>query len=582
MLLALAPVLLRAQNPPQIPPGGAAQLMVQQPPVDVSPPEDISATAGFDPPTAAVGEKIFYRVTLNAAQDSVAWPDKIDAPAELKFGATGRGQISRMEGTRFRPLTAFTCEVTPTAEGHFTVPAFMVNCGGTTVNIPATSVEVTASGATTAPRRLLLEVSETNVFLGQPVRARVMLPAARGNEIEALREIQFNSYGVMTEKTGVRQAVESVVADGQLRPAFTSETVLTPIANGEVTLQAQAFSAGRELSGPIVITGQVTLPGGEPKYTLLLSDTLVLRVRPVPAEGELPGYTGAMGNFSADPPLLSTNRVHVGEPLHLALGFHGAGNLTRFVPPETPRARGWQIIADPPPASGFTLVPLDDEATHTPAIPFCSFDPVEKKYMDLTIPPLPVTVTGEGLPTEIPEWDQAENAEPSPKLSRLAEAPGRTIASLKPLQLQGWFVFLQLLPAYALFILWQWDKRRRFLEAHPDIARRLAARRALKREKIKLRKALTAGDAEKFAQHAVNALRVVVAPHFPAQPQALVCGDVLSQLDEAARNGREGATVRNFFAAMDAQFAGTPQARADLPAFQSDLMAVLQKLEEKL
>ena len=204
-----------------------------------------------------------------------------------------------------------------------------------------------------------------------------------------------------------------------------------------------------------------------PKYVLLLSDTLVLHVRPLPAEDELPGYTGAMGNFSADPPQLSTNRIHVGEPLHLKLGFHGAGNLTRFVPPETPRVRGWQIIADPPPANGFTLIPLDDEATHTPAIAFCTFEPVEGKYVDLTTPPLAVTVTGEGLPTEISAWDQSETNTPPPKLSRLAESPGRTVASLKPLQLQGWFVFLQLLPAYALFILWRWDKRRRFLEAHP-------------------------------------------------------------------------------------------------------------------
>ena len=87
---------------------------------------------------------------------------------------------------------------------------------------------------------------------------------------------------------------------------------------------------------------------------------------------------------------------------------------------------------------------------------------------------------------------------------------------------------------------------------------------------------------KKFAQHAVTALRIVVAPHFPAQPQALVCGDVLSQLDETARDGRKGETVRKIFAAVDAQFASAPQVRADWLALQPDLMAVLHTLEEKL
>ena len=60
-----------------------------------------------------------------------------------------------------------------------------------------------------------------------------------------------------------------------------------------------------------------------------------------------------------------------------------------------PRSRDWQIIADHPPATGFTLIPLTDEARETPAIPFSYFDPATAKYVDLTIPPLPVTVVGD-------------------------------------------------------------------------------------------------------------------------------------------------------------------------------------------
>jgi hypothetical protein len=156
------------------------------------------------------------------------------------------------------------------------------------------------------------------------------------------------------------------------------------------------------------------------------------------------------------------------------------------------------------------------------------------------------------------------------------------MSSLKPLQLQGWFPCLQLLPLAGFLTLWQWDRRRRYLEAHPEIVRRLQARRALRREKQRLYAAAAAGDATAFARHAARAMNIAVAPHFPANPRALVGGDVLAQLDDAGRNGQAGETVKRVFAAANAQFAGQPQTLPDLPALQSGVDIVLQQLEAKL
>jgi hypothetical protein len=153
---------------------------------------------------------------------------------------------------------------------------------------------------------------------------------------------------------------------------------------------------------------------------------------------------------------------------------------------------------------------------------------------------------------------------------------------LKPLQLQGWFVFVQFLPVAVFIGLWRWDERRRFLEAHPDIVRRRKAKRELRREQAALRKAVAAGDAGDFTRHAAAALRIAVAPHFPADAQAMVGGDVLSQLDETGRAGHEGETVREIFAAADAQFATLPQVQADLLALAPAVESLLKKLEAKL
>jgi len=566
--LLLAPFCLSAQAPPQLPPGGLAQLQVAQPAVDVSSPA--TATAMFDPPVVRPGEKTFYRVNVVATEFSVRWPEKISAPPELKFGPEAHGQMTGFLGNTFRPLTSFVYEVQATATGHFAVTNFTVEVYGQPLEIPAAALDVVAENSNPHPaRQLALEISETNVFLGQPLHVRVMLPAGPGNPVEVLQEIQLNSGGLMTDKTTMRQTIEPVNINGQLKPAFICEMTVTPIAAGPLKFSAQGFAAGRELGGP-------------PNYVLLISDPAAINVRPLPSDGELPGFTGAIGKFFLDPPQLSTNRIRVGEPAHLKIIFHGEGDLTRLVPPAPPRPRDWEIIADNPPGIGYTFIPLTDEPNETPVIPFSYFDPATAKCVDLTIPPLPVTVVAEGLPTELPPMeDESESTLPL-KLSGLAPVPGKTAASLEPLQLRGWFVGVQLAPVIGLLALWQWERRRRFLEAHPEIVRRRQARRALRRKKRELKNAASAGDAAAFVRHAADAMKISCAPHFPAHPQALVCADVLAQLDDAAQNGRAGESVRKIFAADDAQFAVSPQKQFDLPALQSDVDAVLLKLEEKL
>src|ERR1035441_6384378 len=184
--LLLAPFCLRAQLPPQLPPGGLIQLQVAQPAVDVSSP--VTATAAFDPPVVRAGEKTFYRVNVDATESSLEWPEAISAPAELIFGANARGQMTQLQGNKFRPLASFVYEVQTTVPGHFTVTNFSVTASGQPVEIPAASLEVVAESSNLSPaRRLGLEISATNVFLGQPFHVRVTLPSGPGKDRKRTR-----------------------------------------------------------------------------------------------------------------------------------------------------------------------------------------------------------------------------------------------------------------------------------------------------------------------------------------------------------------------------------------------------------
>lgn len=590
----------RAQVPSPPPTNPLEQLMVSQPAVDVSSP--VQAEASFDPPVVRPGEKSVYRVTFNAVQGSIRWPDKVPAPAQLQLHSSASGEVLLPIAGKMRPLTSFNYHARPAEPGVFTVPSFTVEVYGKPVAIPEARLEVrsVSSGMHEPARQIFLEPAATNVYVGEAVSVRVLLPATGSNILQTLAQVQLNGGGFLAEKGTARQSVETMEWSGRKLATYVYQTRMTPIAAGHLKVSAQGFAGGREFSGRLVIHGPATLPGGIPRYVLLDSDPVTINVRPLPVDGKLPGFTGAVGNFTCDPPQLSARAVPVGDPIQLAVVIRGEGDLDRLVPPPPPRSEDWQVFPATPAgvirsvgrneeAARFlyTLIPMTTRARTTPAIPFSYFDPKQGAYVDMTVPTVAVQVLANEMATN-PEplmGTSGGEVEPEkrPSLSSLAQSPGWTARSLIPLQLRAWFPYVQLLPAFAFSGLWYWDRRRRHLEAHPEILRRRKARRELRREKRRLRRAAAGGDAAGFTQGAVAGMRIVCAPHFSAEPRALVCADVLNLLTTEERAGKPGDVARRFFAAADAaDFAASAPGNADLLTLQAELEDVLVRLEERL
>jgi hypothetical protein len=604
----LLPLILSAMQIPsaraQAPANPTAeQLMLMahsQPAVDIAAP--VTATAAFDPPQVRPGEKSIYRVRFNATAISAIWPEKIPAPPQLEIHLNCSGQTMEAVGNEFQNFATFDYDVRADATGQFTVPEFAVEIYGRPVTIPAAQLEVRDDlpEPHETARQLLVQSSATNVFVGQAVDVRVILPATPAGAIEGVSDLQLDGDSFVVDKNSARQSIRPVELNGRNAPAYVYETSITPIAAGQLNLSAQGFTAGMNFGGPISITGRLTIPGGPPKFVLLDSEPLAINVRPLPVENKLPGFLGAVGSYTSDAPGLATNNLKVGEPVQLTVVIRGQKNLSRIVPPPPPHADGWQVFpavrgaiipASTNTEAGasfkYTLIPLVDSLRATPAIPFSCFDPVRGDYVDLTIPSLPVTVLpGENIANADAALMLSENSsEPDQKsgLGKLALSPGWAAGSLVPLQMRGWFPPVQILPALGFCGLWLWDRRRRFLEQHPEIVRRRDARRALRRELRLLEQAAQKNDAADFVRRAIGAMQIASAPHFPAAPRAMVCGDVLQILTAPERAGKDGETVRRFFSAADAAvFANSSGSQTELLAENSGLKEILIKLEARL
>ncbi|HEY5912692.1 MAG TPA: BatD family protein [Verrucomicrobiae bacterium] len=577
-------------------------LMLSQPRINVDAP--IMPTAVFDPPVVRPGDRATYRVVLNALETSIEWPEKPPGSGNLNLTPGGRGQLLSMAGAGLQPSTTFNYHVRPAATGQFTVPAFTIKVYGMPVTIPAAQLVVTPDPPPSIPRpqEILLEIPATNIFVGQALRVRVQSPSGPGGLVQGLAQVQVTGEGILVDQATARGRVDALPRRAAPGAALTyvHELTITPIATGKLSVFAQGYAMGsRALSG-VIISGPGVMPGVGAQYTLLDSDPVAFEVRPLPREGQLPGFTGAVGSFTVDPPQMATNSLRVGDPARLIVRVRGEGNLVRLVPPPPPRVRDWQVLAgqaDPThpqiiQAQGFTtfsytLVPLSETAVATPEIPFSYFDPVEARYADCRIPSVPVKVAPGAMPVDLPLLAQAETlAEPrekEPVLSDLAVKPGLTASSLVPLQRRPWFPLLQLAPAAAFVGLWGWDRRRRFFENHPDALLRIRARRALRRQKRMVERAARRGDTAAFGSAAVAALRIASSPHYPAEPRALVGADVLALLPESERRGPAGEVVRRFFRVTDASRFGEETADlGELLKSRSDLDKLLERLEARL
>lgn len=578
------------------------QLMTSQPPIDTESP--VTAQAEFDPPVVVLGGHLIYRLTLNAMNEVIKLPDTLPAPAGLELSPGARSQTYQYGGPKIVPRTTINFRVRPTSLGSFVMPSFVVTAYNKAVTVPMARVTVVPAGAPDAAeaQRLVVELPPGDIYVGQALNVRVVAldPSQPGAQLQGLSQVQVSGDSFLADTTVSRIRREAVVRQGRAYPALIYELTLTPIREGTHTFSVHGHAMiSRVIQGPPGVVFQ-----GTTSSSLLESDPVTVPVKSLPREGQSPGFTGAIGTFALEPPRLSTNVVRAGEPVTLTITVRGQGNIGRVVPPKLAPMREWQVFPpslDPTPASviqqrgfcsfAYTLIPLSDRIKATPAIPFSYFDPQKATYVNLTIPPVPLTVKpalgGVTLATPLPSSLTVSEGSQEPErelvLTGLAETPGRRVRSLVPWQERPWFAALQVLPGLGLVGLWLWDRHRRHLEQHPEVLLKRRAKRGLRRQLRLARKAAAAGDPSRFVAAAVDALREACAPHTAATPQALVCADVLAELPAPARTGPDGQMVRRLFAAADAQrFGGLGPNGAELLQTRPQLERLLRQLKAKL
>lgn len=584
-----------------------ASLMVPQPPVDTTSP--IVPVVEFEPAVITNGQSAVYRVVLNVMESSIDWPDRIPAPPGCSVRPGAFGQRLRNAGGRIVPRTTFLYHIQPSSNGVFTLPGYTIRARNETVQIPAAHLTVVPAGSAqvqTAPR-ILMQAPEAEVFVGQNIDLQVLFPGKPDGAVQTLTQVEVNGDGVLVDRNFRTQRIETRMEAGRPIRMFSYDAMITPMRAGRTELIAQGYTVGTRTQERVVTSAGVRIVLGQPVYKLVDSEPLALNILPLPRASRPPGFTGAIGTFTLDPPILSTNRITSGDLLTLTVTLRGTGNLERVLPPEIPESPQWQVFQarkDNTLAAiirqrefitfDYRLIPLDETLDATPEIPFSYFDPESKSYVSLNVPPVPLTV--DPSPTELSATDPGsvvqtrsllldllKTPEDPTALADTLYAPGRTSDTLRPAHQSIRFVVVQFVPAILLAGVWIWDRRRRFLLAHPEIVLRNRARKAIRKHARRARRAAARKDASAFLNHAIQGFREACAPVAPAEPDALVCEDILTALPDAFRSTRTEQVIQQLFtSANEWQFGDQQPDSQELLQLAEEVDRDLGELRAKL
>src|SRR6185503_4694319 len=260
----------------------------------------------------------------------------------------------------------------------YTVPAYTVTASGKTLTVPAAKLAVVAPGAAPVAEspRLMIEIPPGDIYVGMSVPVRVILTDPGDNSVQGLTQVQIVGDTFFADTTSMRQRREISNRNGRPTAAAIAEINVTPLREGTQPLIAQCYA--------ILNRNSTSRLSQILSYNPLLdTEPTNVIVKRVPAEGELPGFTGAIGSFQLEPPRATPESVRAGDPLTLKVTMRGEGNFGRFLPPRTQTSGDWQVFpptSEVPPANPmvkqgavsftYTMIPQSDRAQGTPPVPF--------------------------------------------------------------------------------------------------------------------------------------------------------------------------------------------------------------------
>ncbi|HUN54809.1 MAG TPA: BatD family protein [Smithella sp.] len=498
---------------------------------------DLTFSASVDKNSVALDDTVQYTLTVSGNNAG-----NVPGPELPKF--SNLNVVSQSQSSNFSIINgqmssskSFIYALQPEKMGKAHIGQASINIGGKTYTTEPVEITVTkAEGKKTQPQTQGGIQSRFPGFFGNPdeffnshlqLKQPQMIKDPFKVELKASQTTVYVNQQIMLTFTIYRRVnsyqsyIKPPDTKGFLAISLPEDKKLREVTLNGVKYIAQDFrtiifptTAGNFSIGPATFVAKADpFSAGE----TLQTESLKIKVLPLPKEGKPDNFSGAVGDFQMDVSL-KQNKIERGQPIQLTAVIQGKGNIQSISEPLSALPKEFKKLS----ASGkenvtkdtsglagsksfdIVLIPLKEGAFTLPPFEFSYFDPLKKEYRTLKSRELNVNI----LPSSAPipqEYEKSLTGETAKKQVGIS-IPWDKIGAATLKTLTSVFFWLPAAVIIILIIIFAlYRKYQKRLMADPS---RMRQRQALKVAKTRLKKAhrlLKKNELKEFLSEIFNA-----------------------------------------------------------------------------
>jgi len=352
---------------------------------------DVSVVASVDRNRIGFGESVTLTVAVQGAHSGEPSVPKVDG---LTFnGPSTSTSFSFVNGQTSQSIS-YTYQVTPGRPGEFTIPAIDVNVGGKTYSTAPIKLVVGTGGAQGDLGQALfgrVSLSSQQVYIGQTAPLDVYVYSRADVPLHGFGGFNYQAEGLGFKNLPNLKS-DTQVINAEAFKVFVIQGAISPTTTGKLNF------------GPCILKAQLAVSnrGGNSLFDDMFGRTQVrevpitidpvpITVLPLPEEGRLADFSGAVGQWNLEVTAKPTE-VAVGDPITFTIKISGNGNIDT-VP--TPKLGALNEFKTYEPTTKTTkdelntsgerviqqvLIARSPEVKQLPEVRLVYFDPVARAY----------------------------------------------------------------------------------------------------------------------------------------------------------------------------------------------------------
>ena len=305
-------------------------------------------TSTLSPQTIGAGQAAEYSIIIEEGQQIQQLPNALSVSG-LEFNGPNSRSTSTLIGGVLRQQIEFVWQVYASRPGTFVIPAQQVVTNGQTFTVPQKVLQVQEGAAPSQSLEpfLKLHVDKTELYAGEVVPITVSAFFHRRTQLRNYEHPKLPRDDFVVKRFPPAGPSASVEVDGERYQPIVFSSSLSAIREGSHKLGPASLDCVVDF--PSTENDRRAAPGFPSFFQRMVtrqmhieSAPVTINVKPLPAEGRPPDFSGAVGKFTVGARLNQPSQVKVGDPIAIELTVAGQGNFDAVSAPVLSVTEGWK------------------------------------------------------------------------------------------------------------------------------------------------------------------------------------------------------------------------------------------------